>query len=150
MAYTTLADIQRTIPQVKIDQKSRPTDTEVESMIGQVEAELNVIVSSVGFVVPVTGTSSIAILRGMVASEVASRVLITQFAGIRNPDDLGADRFHNAYAEKIRALVDPNNPFTLPDATIQDIAQKLTAGVSSIFTGYQSDEDRVITRETVF
>jgi hypothetical protein len=125
----------------------------VGDLIDAVEAELNSALASIGYRIPVVEPISKRILRDMVSQEVASRVLHAQVLGVRDADELGARRAHALYMERLQALVDPNNPFTLPDATVNDRADKLVAEIGSSFsdgTTEEYDSERSIKRDMVF
>ena len=150
--YATVDQVRSRLPQVKINASSRPSETEVQDFIDQVSAELDVALANVSFTVPITSPLSLSIVRDMVVNEVASKVLNSQFGGVRNPDDLGAMNFHGAYVEKFRALMNPNHPFTLPDAERSDPVLKNEAEMSSVYSGsFAVDDDyRTVTRNQVF
>jgi hypothetical protein len=86
----------------------------------------------------------------MVASEVASMAIKAQVAGIRNPDDLGAGVLHECYTEKIKALIDPKHPFSLPDAPGANLDTKLEGDHSSLAMTSGFLEASTITRDQIF
>lgn len=107
-------------------------------------------VSGLGFTTPVTGTLSLKILRDMVVKEVSSRVIIEQVAGTRDPNDLGADRLHGIFMEMFKQLMDPNHPFTLPDADKVEYDEKMAGAIEGLgLTSGFNDEVRV-TRDQEF
>jgi len=152
MAYASVDQVRSRLPQVKITENSRPSESEVQDFINQVSAELDVALHNISFVVPITAPLSLSIVRDMVVNEVPGKVLNSQFGGIRNPDDLGAINFHAAYLEKFRALMNPNHPFTLPDAEPTNAVLKNEAEMTSLFEGSYAVDDnyRTVTRNQVF
>jgi hypothetical protein len=127
---------------------------EVEEWIEVREAEINAIISNLGFTTPLTKEAnplSFLLVKQMLKEVVAAQVLRTQLAGIRDADSLGAKAFEMAWESKIRRLNNPDDPFTLPDATVTEARAKLDVIASSMVTEDPDffEEDRV-TREQVF
>ena len=149
--YATVDKLKEAAPQLRISANSRPTEDEVQEILDEVEADLDIQLANLGYTTPITGPLSLRILRHMVVQETISRTIISQAAGVRNPDDLGAKRAHEQYQSRLDALINPDNPFALPDADSENIQTKLD--ISSGFEGI-SDPDNFpsarITRTKVF
>lgn len=151
MAYAAIEDVTGALPQLRISATSRPDETRVEAIIEEVEAEVNASIATLGFTTPVTASNSVRILKQIVLFEVTARILYEQHAGIRNPDELGAKRAHELYVDRMKRIMDPDDPFTLPDAISDDTAAKISAELGSAASEIGSaDEYQRITRDQVF
>jgi len=151
MAYATLEDVRSSAPQLRLSDSSRPSRAEVEQIIQRVEAELNGVLKSIGFITPVTTPVSISILKSMVVNEVIAQTLEQQYVGVGDPRGFGSDIMHRRYQDRIKALLDPNDPFTLPDALELDVQVKLVGETSSIVASIgDEDDDFRMTRDMIF
>jgi hypothetical protein len=151
MAYIDLDFLKAAAPQLRLSAQSRPSESEVLKIIARVEAEVDGIIKSLGFAIPVTGTNSLEIVRSMVADEVIARTLEQQYVGVADPRGFGSDLMHQRYRERIKALLDPNDPFTLPDAVTIDVQGKLESEASSISADIGiEDANFRMTRDMVF
>jgi hypothetical protein len=149
--YVTLAQVKAAAPQLKFSGTSRPTEVEVADIITRIEAELDGVISSLGFETPVTGTVSLMIVKQMILDEVISQAIVQQTVGVVDPNNFGAKTLHDRYKEKIKALLDPNDPFTLPDAIKLDVQEKLLGETGSIAAEIGvRDEDYRMTRNERF
>lgn len=148
--YVTVQNVKDSLPQLRINATSKPTESQVDDIIDVIESTLDSGLQGLGFTIPVSATLSKKILKDMVIKEVSSRVIIEQVAGTRDPDDLGANRLHGIYAEMFRQLMDPNHPFTLPDAEKLEYDDKMAGAVEGLgLTSGFIDEVRV-TRDQEF
>ncbi len=148
MAYLNLVDLKAAAPQLRISADSRPNEAQVQAIIDQVSAELDVRMKNIGFETPIsvaTSPLSYRILQNIATREVLSQTLEMQYAGVSNPDGYGATRFHEQFMEKLNQLLDPNDPFTLPDAINVNVQEKLvgeTGGISAMI-GIDDDDYRL-------
>ena len=149
--YASLDDLKSTIPQVRISSTSRPSEDEAQAILDSVEDELNVQLANLGYTVPITGPSSKRMVKYMVLQETASRVIIEQLAGVRDPNELGAGVMHKQYQDRLDALIDPDNPYSLIDANNGGNLQEKV----NVVSGFEGSVDRDfgdprITRTKVF
>jgi hypothetical protein len=154
VGYITVDDIRSTLPQIRIDDKSRPTEEEVSTLIEVTEAEVNGILTSLAYTSPlVQGDSPLSwkMARQMVKEKVAADVLRIQLAGLRDADALGAKAFEGSYYSKLKRLQDPSDPFDFPDAQTGLGQVKLDVVAESMVTRDPDffDPGR-ITRDQVF
>lgn len=117
MSYCTPQDVRDLAPQIVIDNTSKPNSGQVATMIADVERELDAALTNLGFVVPVTGPTSIAILKDKVAHAVVARVLRARNFGSADPGQIGAGDAQKVYDVWLRALASATDPTDLPDAT---------------------------------
>ncbi len=117
---------------------STMTDTEVESLIDDHEAEINVALSKHGYAVPVTSPAYLATWLGKVATEgVAAAVLKSYYQDSSGPNAESAwSVWEKRYAEALKAI--------RADDMIPGVTDEAGArGVSSFATDYADDyEDR--------
>jgi len=125
--------------------------TKAERIVMNVNAQVDSVLKGLGYQIPVTGTQSIELLKDIVVQGSIAQILKAMFYGIKNPDDVGANEAWREFTGKLKALVDPDNPMTLPDAVVIDVAVKDTAEISSGFT-YSMEEGDYFqpTRNQVF
>lgn len=148
--YVTVQNIKDALPQLRITASSKPTEAQVGEIIDVVESYVDASVAGLGFLTPVTATLSKKILRDMVTKEVSSRVIVEQVAGIRDPKELGSDTLHGIYVQMLKLLMDPNDPFTLPDAEKANYDEKVAGAIEGLgMTSGFIDEVR-ITRDQEF
>jgi hypothetical protein len=151
MPYIDLEDVRSAAPQLRLSAQSRPSETEVRQIIGRVESELEGVLQSLGFTIPITGTNSIQIVKSMLVNEVVAQTLENQYVGVGDPRNFGSDIMHRRYADRVKQLLDPNDPFTLPDAPRGDLQEKLASETSSIAADIGiEDADFRMTRDMVF
>jgi len=80
MAYSTSTIIQGLLAQFTLGASSKPTDTQIGTIIAEVDADLNVALAGQGIVVPVTTPAYyVTWLEGVSAAGSAARVLKSMF-----------------------------------------------------------------------
>jgi hypothetical protein len=114
--YCTVQDIRDLAPQIVIDNASKPNTGQVTAMIDDVERDLNAQLAHLGYVTPVTATTSVAILADKVAHAVVARVLRGRHFGSADPGQLGATDAQKVYDAWVKALASATDPTDLPDA----------------------------------
>jgi hypothetical protein len=155
LPYVTINDVRNAAPQFRFGQNSRPGEAEINLIIQRVEASVDITFKSLGFETPITGPGSLLIVRKMVIDEVLAQTIEQQYAGVHDPKTFGSELFHQRYIDAVKALVDPNDPFTLPDAVKLDVQAKLEGELASLLSydpasfGILDDDER-ITRDQVF
>lgn len=100
MPYLTVADIERELG-LSFSEASQPTSVEVEEIIGEVEAELDGFVASLGFSVPVMAERPRAMLAQAALWAACARVLAA-YAGAT----LDVSPREQAYWERYRDFCD--------------------------------------------
>lgn len=79
-AYATVADVQALIPELTIGAASKPSTTEVEGFITQIEAAINGVLSAQGYsAIPATGANDVQLLKGYVSTKVAALTWLAGF-----------------------------------------------------------------------
>jgi hypothetical protein len=84
--YATVADVQTLLNSasgtgITIGAGSVPTETQVEGFIDQVAAEVNSVLRSIGYTVPVTGSNDILMLTRYVAQKAAAKTYDAGYGG---------------------------------------------------------------------
>lgn len=85
--YCTVADVQALLSTasgtgITIDVASVPTETQVEQFIDQIAAEIDSVLVSIGYTVPVTGTNDITMLKRYVAQKSAAKTFDAGYGGL--------------------------------------------------------------------
>ena len=73
MAYTTEAKVKSQLKDIKIDDDTTPSTSDISTFISEEEAEINARLSEM-YITPVTGTESVKILSKVATLKVAARV----------------------------------------------------------------------------
>ena len=132
MPYCTPQDVRDLAPQITIDNTTKPNSGQVATMIADVERELEAALTNLGYDVPVTGTTSVAILKDKVAHAVLARVLRARNFGTADVVNTGAADAQRLFDGWLKALASPTDPTDLPDATTTGgQAEKSSAAISS-------------------
>lgn len=138
MAYATIDNIRDRAPQIPITGTSKPDEETVIEWIDEQEKELDAFLETVGYVTPVTGEQSVAILRDMMVQKMIALILRARLYGIGDVNGSGAIEAEKFYDARIKWLKDPTDPFVLPDAEMNG-NQPVTGGVREF--GFTPDED---------
>lgn len=78
--YASVADVQALLPEFEISATSKPTASEVESIIAQASGEVDGVLRAQGYAsVPATGANDLALLRGHVARYTAAHTYLAAF-----------------------------------------------------------------------
>lgn len=119
-AYCTTADVNGYAPQVPFSATSRPTLTQLQTFVDDGARVIDATLSNVGYVTPITGTVAIAECKkanAWYALGIAQQVRDTGVT-IATSDKVtpGKNIWTRMFEEWLARLVDPANPFELPDA----------------------------------
>jgi hypothetical protein len=152
--YASVSDIRNFLPQLQINAQSRPTESEVVELIESYSEELDGVLKSLGYTVPMTDVlspMSVRLAKQMIKERVSADVLRIQLAGIRDADSLGAKAFESSWNAKMKRLADPDDPFTFPDAVATERQEKMDVTAASMVSEDPDFyDDAVITRNQVF
>lgn len=132
MAYSTTAQVASEFKNITFDANSAVTDTEVSAIIDQTDAEIDARIG-VKYVVPVTGASSLLLLRTISIYITAARVskIIEVKTGEADKEQPRRIEERNAALKMIKDIIDGN--ILLSDAT-----EKTTHGGVRLYT-YEND-----------
>ena len=146
MPYVTVGDVQALAPHVPIDAQSKPNAGQVAQWISDKELALNAVLSSAGYVTPITGAQSLAIVRPMIENAVMAMVMRSR----PNPE-IDPKQFQDQYDTVLKAILDPKSFVTLPDAQRIDVIIKSSSiDVRSNLTELDEDNPSQLTRESMF
>lgn len=87
--YISASNVQAFYPGVTFSATTVPSTTQVETYIDQVESEINAILASLGFTIPVTATRAVKVLRHLGLPGVLVSVT---FAGSARPGTLSGNQ----------------------------------------------------------
>ena len=150
--YASLADVLGEAPQLKITEATKPSIVQAEAIVTSINGQVDSILAGLGFTIPVTGPKSIEVLKGIVIQGSLAQILKAMFYGVRNPNDVGANDAWREFQGRLKALKDPNNPLSLPDAALGQQGDKTRLDFSSDVIDNLSDstENWRPTRSQVF
>ena len=134
--YVTLDDIRARFPQLSLTDLSKPTSAEVESWIDEVEAQLNAMLSNLGYTVPISNETDILILKDRVVSKIGGRVLKARLFGIGDITQSGSREAEQEYEKWLMALADPRSPVELT-GSVRTRSERIKAG--GVVRGYDPD-----------
>ncbi len=146
MAYATVEDVQDKAPQLPaFTPSTKPSYTQVQGFVDDCERVVNASLANLGYVVPVTGTESVAILKDLVAHAALAKALRARGYGTNNPGDLAGAAAAQAYYDgKMKALGSDADPFELPDAPRgADVVEKHRAEISFRGESATADASRI-------
>jgi len=149
MAYCVLADVKAKCQRLPMDATSKPTLTEVTQFIDDCSEEIDGILTTLGYVVPATGTKTLKLLRKICSDGAAFYAMSAAYSGVSpNQSDQGKD-YGLKYSDALRAF--RKGEMTLPDAPVTANAQGQPrgSGFASSFETEDSNEP-FITRDQEF
>jgi hypothetical protein len=114
MPYAQVSDVRGLAPHVPINQQSQPSEGDVSRWLADIERNLEATLKSIGYQTPITGTEARAVLRLPVANAGMAMVMRAR----PNPEQ-DPENFQRQYDNFIRSLIDPRNPYQLPDDAIR-------------------------------
>jgi hypothetical protein len=117
MAYATLPIVQEYIAQFTIDANSKPTTTQATAIIDDISNEIDVLLASNGWAVPVTVPAAfLDWLSTTNAYGAAAGILKSMFPHTTGPDEEPAFAFwEERYKARLQMIID--GVINLPDAT---------------------------------
>lgn len=133
MAYAVLNDVKDAYPQIRFAGPGGLDEAKGAKIVENINAQVDSILKGLGYVTPVTGTASLKVLKDIVVQGSLAQILKALYYGIKNPDDVGANEAWRTYQNLLKALINPDDPLTLPDAQISDAASKVTAEIHGSF-----------------
>jgi hypothetical protein len=136
MAYATVNDIQARMPQFELSSSTKPSLASADAFRGDVEADLESLLSNLGYVVPITGTRSTSMVKVLVCYGSIARILMARATAVGTEAAFkSADRAQAYYDQQILRLSDPKNPLELDDAERTDnAAEKLSLNLGVLMT----------------
>ena len=140
MAYTDIDDLRARFPQLQITDQSKPTSAEVELWIGEVEAQLNAVLSNLGYEVPITDLTDIMILKDRVVSKIGGRVLRARLFGVGDIAQSGSREAEAEYDKWLMKLADASTAVELTNSVRTGTERPKAGGV---LRGFIPDSDKI-------
>jgi hypothetical protein len=119
-SYATTADVNALAPQALFSATSRPSLTQVQLFVDDGTNVINATLANIGYVTPITGTIALAECKKAnawyalgIAQQVRDTAVATATSDKGTP---GKNIWTRMFEEWLARLVDPRNPFELPDA----------------------------------
>lgn len=143
--YCTLIDVNALVPQTPYSSSSKPTDVQVSSVIESVATRIDASIGNIGYATPVvTGQKSLALLREACtwgAAGLAQQMRQTALgASLSASDKPIKNIWLQMFDDWLKKLVDPEDPFELPDAP-RSGAQLQKSAESLITSSVQTIDD---------
>lgn len=119
MPYASVQDVRDLAPHVPINNDTIPSEGTVSRWIGDTERMTDATIEGIGYATPITGETSRAIMKTIVAHAVMARVMRSR----PNPesDPAGFQAISDTLLKRLR---DPNDPLELTDAVKTDAPRK--------------------------
>jgi hypothetical protein len=115
--YVTIADVQARMPQFILTATSKPAIDDCDAFIDDIEAQFNAVCATLGYIVPITGTTSVSIARATVSHGVIAQILTARAAAVGGDAAAQtAQRAQEYYEKYLKYLTDEESYFTLSDA----------------------------------
>jgi hypothetical protein len=139
MAYATISDVQARMPQVTLDERSKPSLSSAETFLADAETQVDATLENLGYVVPITGEKSLSIVKGLTISLTIVMILQARAASVGGEAaEASIKRAQGWYDDRVKALADKNNPLELTDA------ERTTAAAGkpeAVLSGLLVDDD---------
>lgn len=121
--YATLDDVQRRMPQFKLDAATKPNIETAQVFLDDTIAQFESAMDNLGYVIPITGARSLAQCKEIVSQGVICKILHARAAAVGTDVALqSADRACKHYDDALAALADETSPIELTDAKRTDLA----------------------------
>ena len=151
MPYATLADVLDAAPKLNIGANTKPSVEDAQAIIQAVENHVSGNLKSLGYTLPIdktTSPKSFITVRDIVVQGSLARILKAMYYGVRDPEDVGANDAYREFQSKLKALADPEDPFSLEDAPLADYVQKVSSELASSGIDPSIDESLIVPRMT--
>lgn len=136
MAYCKKADVENLLSQRDYDSDSEPASLQLENIIDNVAALIDSRLGAIGFTVPVTGDSSLAVLKIINALGAAGLAEKSTVTGVESADEQ-AKTFWELYEKEMERI--EAKPLILSDAEFTvDGATHPGSNLSSLYQDYPS------------
>ena len=140
--YCTIDDVNALVPQVPFAANSRPTADVVRSMIDDIGNEIDATIQSLYITPIISGTFSLQYLRNLNAWGALGRAQESRHTQAV-PEAMNLKSvWTRKYEDGLKAIVDPNNLFTLTDAPVNvDRIPKVASQIvtSDVLDGVSDD-----------
>lgn len=143
MAYCTYSDVDA-LMSITHGASTKPTSTSVTDFCADVSAELDGVLQAVGYVVPITGATGLALLNSYATMGAAVKAWHAGFQSQTAPANVEYwDRTYTDFLKRLKA-----GDQTIPDEEIGDgTAASVGFSVRPIARRYWADKRDIITNE---
>lgn len=122
--YCSLDDVNALAPQVPFGPTSKPSADRVTALIAQVARRVDATLANLGYIVPISGEASLALVREACAWEVLGLAQQMRDTGVTTAvTPFGKElknRWRQDFESWLMRLADDDDPFELPDAPRTD------------------------------
>ena len=117
MAYATLDDVQRRMPQFALTTATKPNLDTAQVFLDDTHAQFESALENLGYVIPLTGARSLAQAKEIVSQGTICKILHARAAAVGTDVALqSADRACKQYEHALELLADDKSPIELSDA----------------------------------
>ncbi len=121
MAYATLDDVQRRMPQFTLSAITKPNSETSQIFLDDVHAEFEAAMENLGYRLPITGSRALAQSKEIVCQGTIAKILYARAAALGTDVAVkSADRAQKQYDDTLKKLGDPESPVELTDAQRTD------------------------------
>lgn len=136
MAYATLDDVQRRMPQFALTSQTKPNNDTAQTFLDDTHAQFDAALENLGYVIPLTGARSLAQAKEIVSQGTICKILLARASAVGTDVALqSADRACKAYDHALELLADPKSPIELTDAERTDDMVEKPGNVAPIGRG---------------
>lgn len=127
MAYCTISDVNALVPQSPYTATTAPTQAQVEGYISQISNRIDATLYNLGYVTPVTASATpqtgppyipdpLSVVKEACAWGSLGLASQSRITSVSPDSAVGLSVWTKMFNDWIKALLDPKNPFELPNA----------------------------------
>ena len=121
MAYATLDDVQRRMPQFQLTAATKPNIDTAQIFLDDTHAQYEAALENLGYKIPLTGARSLAQSKEIVSQGIICKILHARASAVGTEVAMqSADRACKQYEHALELLADENSPIELTDAERTD------------------------------
>lgn len=136
MAYATLDDVQRRMPQFQLTTATKPNMDTAQVFLDDTHAQYEAALENLGYKIPLTGARSLAQSKEIVSQGTICKILHARAAAVGTDVAMqSADRACQQYERALELLADDKSPIELTDAERTDDAVEKPGGVGPMGHG---------------
>jgi hypothetical protein len=121
VAYATLDDVQRRMPQFQLATSTKPNTDTAQTFLDDTHAQFDAAMENLGYKIPLTGARSLAQAKEIVSQGTICKVLHARAAAVGTEVAMqSAERACKSYERALELLADEKSPIELTDAERTD------------------------------
>lgn len=149
MAYATLDDVQRRMPQFQLTATSKPSTEPAQVFLDDTHAQFDSAMENLGYVVPITGERALAQCKEIVCQGTIAKILYARAAAVGTDVAVhSADRAQRQYDDSLKNLANEASPIDLKDA-VRTSDEQAKTGVGPMGLTVDDNGDAITARATM-